>query len=174
MPLSRMFSFFTQIATPRSGTSRSSLHRSLSNVPECLTLHGGRALQTIVAISVTRRARHYGVVLASCSTWLTLTKPVSSLRLKMSFMKRNTLTILMYFATFVEVVHQQHVDRPSATLCKEPRVVNGPHFEARNRPESEITSPNPARHLFLKRDLGPKSKFNEWVKICTTAVYQKT
>jgi len=50
--------FFTQIATPRSGTSRNSLLRSPSHVPECLTAQGGRALQTIVAINVTRRARH--------------------------------------------------------------------------------------------------------------------
>jgi len=26
----------------------------------------------------------------------------------------------MYFATFVEVLHQQHKDSPSTTLCKEP------------------------------------------------------
>ena len=25
----------------------------------------------------------------------------------------------MYFATFVEVLHQQHKDSPSTTLCKE-------------------------------------------------------
>jgi len=25
----------------------------------------------------------------------------------------------MYFATFVEVLHQQHKDSPSITLCKE-------------------------------------------------------
>jgi len=41
------------------------------------------------------------------------------------------------------------------------RVVNGPHFETRTRPEPEITSPNAARHLFLKPDLGPKANFTE-------------
>jgi len=31
-----------------------------------------------------------------------------------------------------------------------------------------------ARHSFLKHNLGPKAKFNEWAKICATAGYQKT
>jgi len=55
------------------------------------------------------------------------------------------------------------------------RSVNGPHFEARTRPEPEITSPNLARtrHIFLKPDLGPNTKFTDGVKICATAVYQK-
>jgi len=39
------------------------------------------------------------------------------------------------------------------------RVVNRPHFEARNR------------HLFLKPDLGPKHKFTEWISIYATAWY---
>jgi len=51
------------------------------------------------------------------------------------------------------------------------RVVNGPHFEARNRREPEITSPN-ATFIFGP-DLGPKAKFTEWVKICATMVCQK-
>jgi len=51
------------------------------------------------------------------------------------------------------------------------RVVNGPDFQARTRHDPEITSPNPARHLFLKPDLGPKAKFTEWVNICTNAVH---
>jgi len=56
------------------------------------------------------------------------------------------------------------------------RVVNGSHFEARTRPEPEITSPNPARarHLFLRPDLGRESQIYQWVKICATAGYQKT
>ena len=43
------------------------------------------------------------------------------------------------------------------------RVVNGPHFEAQNRPDPAITSPNQVQnqHLFLKPDLGPKAKFTE-------------
>ena len=45
------------------------------------------------------------------------------------------------------------------------RVVNGPHFEARTRPEPDI--------LFEVRFI-PKAKFTEWVKMCATAVYQKT
>ena len=51
------------------------------------------------------------------------------------------------------------------------RVVKGPYFEAWNRPEPEITSPNPARagHLFLKPVLGLKAKFAEGAKICATA-----
>jgi len=57
----RTCSFFMQIAASRSKTLRSSLRRSTPDVPECLTVHGGRTLQTIVAINVTGRARHYGV-----------------------------------------------------------------------------------------------------------------
>jgi len=45
-----------------------------------------------------------------------------------------------------------------------------------DRPETEITSPNPtrARRLFLKPDLGLKAKVSERVKICATAEQQKT
>jgi len=44
-------------------------------------------------------------------------------------------------------------------------------FWSLDRPETEVTSPNPAsaRHLFLKPDLGLKAKVSERVKICTTA-----
>jgi len=56
------------------------------------------------------------------------------------------------------------------------RVVNWSYFEARTRPGPEITSPNltRARNLFLKPNFSPKAKFTEWVKISTTAEYQKT
>lgn len=39
------------------------------------------------------------------------------------------------------------------------------------KPQPEITSQNfaRARHLFLKPNLGPKTKFVELVKICATA-----
>jgi len=37
-------------------------------------------------------------------------------------------------------------------------IANGPHFEARTRPNLESAR---ARHLFLKPDLGPKAKFTE-------------
>ena len=55
-------------------------------------------------------------------------------------------------------------------------VVNRPYFEARTRPEPEITSPNLAwaRHLFLKSDLVPKAKSTKWLKTCASAGYQKT
>ena len=48
------------------------------------------------------------------------------------------------------------------------RVVKGPHFEAWTRPESKITSPNPARarNISLTPDLGLEVKFIEGVKIC--------
>jgi len=41
------------------------------------------------------------------------------------------------------------------------RVAYGRHFEARTRLEPEITSLNPARHIFMKPDLRPKAKFTE-------------
>ena len=44
-------------------------------------------------------------------------------------------------------------------------VVNRPRFEARARPEPDI---------FLKPELGSKAKLTDWIKICTTAGYQKT
>jgi len=67
MPRSGTCSLFTQNATPRSGTSCNSLRRSPSHVPERPTVGGVRALQTIVAINVTRRARHCDIACsASC------------------------------------------------------------------------------------------------------------
>jgi len=53
------------------------------------------------------------------------------------------------------------------------RVVKGPHFEAWTRPQPEITSANPARHLYLKPDLGLKAQFTEGVKIYAIAEQQK-
>jgi len=45
------------------------------------------------------------------------------------------------------------------------KLVNGPQFESRTRPEPEITCPNPARarHIYLKLDLGRKPNLpSEW------------
>jgi len=47
------------------------------------------------------------------------------------------------------------------------------YFEAQTPPEPEITSPNPARDLFLKPGLGPKAEFTEWIKICAIVGHQK-
>jgi len=50
------------------------------------------------------------------------------------------------------------------------------HYKARNRPESEITSPSPAwaDSYFWSPIQARKANYTEWIKICATAGYQKT